>query len=108
MKKFLVLAALLGAAFVAVPHSAKADPWRGRGGFGGGGGYYGGGHGHHHDCGPYGGFRQPRLRGGYYGGVPYGTLNPYGYNYYNAYGPGLYPRQGVQIYTPGLHFGYYR
>jgi hypothetical protein len=107
MKKFLVLAALLGAAFVAVPHSAKADPWRGRGGFGGGG-YYGGGHGHHHDCGPYGGFRQPRLRGGYYGGVPYGTLNPYGYNYYNAYGPGLYPRQGVQIYTPGLHFGYYR
>ncbi len=105
MKKFLILAALLGTAFVAVPQSAKADHW-----YGGGGGYYGGGYGgHHHDCdNGYGGFHQPRLRGGYYGGLPYGTLNPYRLNYYNAYGPGYYPQQGVQIYSPGLYFGYYR
>ena len=109
MKQLLILAGLCAATFVAAPETAKADHlYGGPGVYGGGYGAYGPGYHNHRNCGPFNGYHTPRLNGGYYGGLPYGSLNPYRLNYYNAYGPGLYPQSGVQLYTPGLYFGYYR
>ena len=109
MKQLLVFTALCGAAFVAVPGTARADHLYGGyygGGYGGGYGSYGPGFGSYHNCRPFSGYHVPRLNGGYYGGIPYGSFNPYSYSYYGN--PYLYPGPGIQVYAPGFQFGYYR
>ena len=98
MRKFLMLAVLVGGlvAFGGL-QTAQAHGGRSGGGYGGGhhGGGYGGGHHHHHHH--HGGYRGGYYGGGYYGGG-WGGYN----NYYRrpVYGQGLY------FSTPGFGVGF--